>query len=38
MEKKYKYYLDGILYFIFLEPKDVSLFESRYGVRLIEQT
>lgn len=38
MEKKYKYYFDGVLYFILLEPKDVRLFESRYGVMLIEQT
>ena len=36
-EKKYKYYLDGTLYFILLTREEKRQFEKKYGVVLFEQ-
>ena len=36
-EKKYKYYLDGTLYFILLTSEEKRQFENKYGVVLFEQ-
>ena len=36
-EKKYKYYLDGTVYFIILTKEEKTMFEKKYGVILFEQ-
>jgi hypothetical protein len=35
MERKYKYTLNGTIYFIVLAEKDKELFERKYGISLI---
>lgn len=32
---KYQYFLNGVLYFIFLSPEEKERFERMYEVRLI---
>ena len=38
MEHKYRYYLNGVLYFIFLTEQEKQLFEDRYNVSLFLAT